>query len=78
MDTSNQFIEGIQDIVDKATERFKQGEDVEQKDKIPLADIIPLESNVWWRIEDVVCVSKLLNHNALMDLLEMCDNIQSL
>ena len=78
MDTSNQFIEGIQDIVDKATERFKQGEDVEQKDKIPLADIIPLESNVWWRIEDVVCVSKLLNHNALMDLLEIRDNIQSL
>ena len=56
MDRTNQLTDSVLDIVDGATERFRQGEKVEPKDRIPLADNIPLESNTWWKIEDVVCV----------------------
>lgn len=55
-DRSNQFSQTVIDIIDSATERFNQGEQVELKNKIPLTDSIPFESNTWWKIEDVVCV----------------------
>ncbi|OGM98475.1 MAG: hypothetical protein A2915_00745 [Candidatus Yanofskybacteria bacterium RIFCSPLOWO2_01_FULL_41_34] len=53
---NNQFLESVLNIIDSTTERFRQGEQVEQKDRIPLTDTVPLESNTWWRLNDVVCV----------------------
>lgn len=50
------FIQEIQNILDEAKKRYEQGEEVEQKDKIPLDDDIPLETNKWLKIDDVVCV----------------------
>jgi class 3 adenylate cyclase len=50
------FIEEIQNIIDEAQKRYKEGERIESREQIPLSDDIPLEINKWLRIDDVVCV----------------------
>lgn len=50
------FIQEIQNILNEAKKRFEQGEQIEQKDKIPSNDDMPLESNEWFKIDDIVCV----------------------
>ena len=50
------FIQEIQDILDEAKKRYEQGEEIEPKDKIPPGDDIPLETNKWLKIDDVICV----------------------
>lgn len=50
------FTQEIQNILDDAKNRYKQGEQIELKDKIPAGDDIPLEKNKWFKINDVVCV----------------------
>ncbi|MCD4705511.1 hypothetical protein K8R61_00330, partial [bacterium] len=50
------FIKEIQNILDEAQKRYKEGEQIEPKDQIPSGDDIPLEINKWLRIDDVVCV----------------------
>jgi len=50
------FIEEIQNILDDAQKRYKEGEQIEPKDQIPLGDDIPLETNKWLKINDIVCV----------------------
>ncbi len=50
------FIEEIQNIINEAQKRYQEGEKIELKDKIPQGDDFPLETNKWFRIDDVVCV----------------------
>lgn len=51
------FIQEIQQIINEAQQRYAQGEVVEQRNQIPTSsDDIPLETNKWLRIDDVVCV----------------------
>lgn len=50
------FIQEIQNILDEAKERYKQGEQIDPKDQIPTDDGIPLEANKWFKIDNVVCV----------------------
>lgn len=50
------FIEEIQNILDEAQKRYKEGEQIEIRNQIPLGDDIPLEINKWLKIDDVVCV----------------------
>lgn len=50
------FTQEIQNILNDAKKRYEAGEQVELKDKIPPDDDIPLETNKWFKIDDVVCV----------------------
>lgn len=50
------FIKEIQSILDEAKKRYKEGEQIELRDKIPSGDDMPLETNKWLKIDDVVCV----------------------
>lgn len=50
------FTEEIQNILDEAKKRYEQGEQIETKDQIPSGDDIPLETNKWLKINDVICV----------------------
>lgn len=50
------FLNGVKEIIDAARGRYEEGEEVEQRDKIPSTDDIPLETNKWLRIDDAVCV----------------------
>jgi len=52
----NMFLPEIQSILDEAQKRYEKGEQIEPKKQIPLSDEIPLETNKWFRIDDVVCV----------------------
>lgn len=56
MKNSDQYFEGILNIIETATKRYKEGSLVEKKDEIPVTDNMPLENNIWWRIDDVICV----------------------
>lgn len=50
------FINDIQNILEEALKRYKEGEQIELKEKIPTSDDIPLEINKWYKINDIVCV----------------------
>ncbi len=39
------FIEKIQNIINEAQKRYKEGAKIEPKDKIPQGDDFPLETN---------------------------------
>jgi len=56
MQNSDQFVEGILEIVEEAGKKYQGGVSVERKQFIPVTDSMPLETNVWWRIDDAVCV----------------------
>ncbi len=50
------FVDGVLEIVDEADKRYAAGVSIEKKDFIPLTDSMPLETNTWWRVDDVVCL----------------------
>ena len=56
MQNTDQFLDGVLDIIDAADKKYREGVSVEKKLFIPVTDSMPLESNIWWEIEDVVCV----------------------
>jgi len=48
------FIEEIQNIINEDQKRYKEKEKIEPKDKIPQGDDFPLETNKWFRIDDII------------------------
>lgn len=54
---SSQYIDSLSEIFDQATEKYNLGEEIEDISKIPTnSATIPLDTNKWLKINDVVCV----------------------
>lgn len=50
------FTDSISALIEETTSRYRNGERVETRGRVPLSDEIPLESNRWFRVDNVVCV----------------------
>ena len=54
---SDQYITGLTDIFTQAAEKYNTGEEIEEVTQIPTHSAsIPLDTNKWLKIPDVVCV----------------------